>query len=210
MGKTTRTTMKSALQPQPSKSARGQSRREAILTEAARLFHHNGFHETGIDDIGAAVGITGPGVYRHFDSKQDLLAAILDRNIVRHQEIVAEVAALGLSPRDAFTELVRRSAETLAHNRDAAALYFQEARNLGPAELQRFTKVQRGLITEWVRMLRDVRPELSDEEARVAVRGVAGLLNSVGYFTTTMAAERLGDLLAGMAMAALMNAPASD
>ena len=207
MGKSA-ATMKNA-QSTTSKSARGQNRREAILTEAARLFHHNGFHETGIDDIGAAVGITGPGVYRHFDSKQDLLAAILDRNIGRHQEIVAEVNALGLSPRETFTELVKRSAETLAHNRDAAALYFQEARNLGPNDLQRFTKVQRGLITEWVRMLRDVRPELSDEEARVAVRGVAGMLNSVGYFTTSMSSERLGELLAGMAMAALMNAPAT-
>lgn len=203
------TRMKNARQGQPTKSARGQSRREAILTEAARLFHHNGFHETGIDDIGAAVGITGPGVYRHFDSKQDLLAAILDRNIQRHQEIVSEVNGLGLQPRDAFATLVERSANTLAQNRDAAALYFQEARNLGPAELQRFTKVQRGLITEWVRLLREVRPELSDEEARVAVRGVAGLLNSVGYFTTTMSSERLGELLAGMAMAALLNAPAS-
>jgi AcrR family transcriptional regulator len=194
---------------QPAKSARGQSRRESIITEAARLFHHNGFHETGIDDIGAAVGITGPGVYRHFDSKQDLLAAILDRNLSRHQDIVNEVNALGLDPGEAFTTLVQRSAETLAHNRDAAAVYFQEARNLGPADLQRFTKVQRGLITEWVRMLRAVRPELSDEEARVAVRGVAGMLNSVGYFTTTMSAERLGELLAGMAMAALLNAPAA-
>jgi AcrR family transcriptional regulator len=208
MGKST-ATMKNARQSPAAKSARGQSRREAILTEAARLFHHNGFHETGIDDIGAAVGITGPGVYRHFDSKQDLLAAILDRNIGQHQEIVDEVNALDLSPKDALRKLVERSAHELARNRDAAALYFQEARNLAPAELQRFTKVQRGLITEWVRILRAVRPELSEEDARVAVRGVAGLLNSVGYFTTTMSSEQLGESLAGMAMAALLEAPAS-
>lgn len=208
MGKST-ATMKSARQSSTAKSARGLNRREAILTEAARLFHHNGFHETGIDDIGAAVGITGPGVYRHFDSKQDLLAAILDRNIQIHQDIVAEVNALGLSERDALTMLVERSAEELARNRDAAALYFQEARSLGPDDLQRFTKVQRGLITEWVRMLRAVRPELSEEEARACVRGVAGLLNSVGYFTTSMSPQRLGELLGGMALSALMNAPAS-
>jgi AcrR family transcriptional regulator len=191
---------------EPAKSARGRTRREAILTEAARLFHHNGFHETGIDEIGAAVGITGPGVYRHFESKQHLLAAILDRNLQRHQDIVTEVEMMKLEPRDALIKLVELSAAALAENRDAAALYFQEARNLPPDELTRYTRIQRNLITEWVKVLRVCRPALSDEDARVAVRAVAGMLNSVGYFTTTMPADRLADLLSRMAIAALIDA----
>jgi AcrR family transcriptional regulator len=189
---------------EPAKSARGRNRREAILAEAARLFHHSGFHETGIDEIGAAVGITGPGVYRHFESKQHLLAAILDRNLQQHQDIVAEVEQMGLDPRDALVKLVELSASALAANRDAAALYFQEARNLPPDELTRYTRIQRNLITEWVKLLRTVRPALSDEDARVAVRAVAGMLNSVGYFTTTMPAEKLSALLSRMAIEALL------
>jgi AcrR family transcriptional regulator len=195
-----------ASQRAPAKSARGRSRREAILTEAARLFHHKGFHETGIDEIGAAVGITGPGVYRHFESKHHLLAAILDRNLQRHQDIVAEVELLKLKPRDALAKLVELSASALAQNRDAAALYFQEARSLPPDELSRYARIQRNLITEWVKVLRECRPDLSDEDARVAVRAVAGLLNSVGQFGTNMGAERLSDLLSRMALAALLDA----
>ena len=191
---------------EPAKSARGRNRREAILTEAARLFHHKGFHETGIDEIGAAVGITGPGVYRHFDSKQHLLAAILDRNLQRHQDIVAEVELLKLKPLDALTKLVELSASALAENRDAAALYFQEARSLPPDELTRYVRIQRNLITEWVKILRACRPGISDEDARVAVRAVAGLLNSVGQFTTNMGAERVAGLLSRMALAALLDA----
>jgi AcrR family transcriptional regulator len=190
---------------QPAKSARGRNRREAILAEATRLFHHNGFHETGIDEIGAAVGITGPGVYRHFESKHHLLAAILDRNLQRHQDIVAEVEMMKLKPRDALKKLVELSAAALAENRDAAALYFQEARSLPPNELARYTRIQRNLITEWVKVLRVCRPRLSDEDARVAVRAVAGMLNSVGYFTTAMASDRLADLLSRMAIAALLD-----
>lgn len=195
---------RTAQRAEPAKSARGRSRREAILTEAAALFHRNGFHETGIDEIGAAVGITGPGVYRHFESKQHLLAAILDRNLQQHQDIVAEVELMKLSPREALTKLVELSASALAANRDAAALYFQEARNLPPDELARYTRIQRNLITEWVKILRQVRPELTDEDARVAVRAVAGMLNSVGYFTTSMVSDRLADLLSRMAVAALL------
>src|SRR3990172_3114367 len=41
-------------------------RREAILDAATHLFSARGYADTGIDDIGAAVGITGPAVYRHF------------------------------------------------------------------------------------------------------------------------------------------------
>ncbi len=192
---------------QSAKSARGRNRRDQILAEAARLFRHNGFYATGIDDIGAAVGITGPGVYRHFESKQDLLAAIIELSMEQHQEIVAEVGSCGLSAKQQLEKLVTMSADALAHNRDAAAIYFQEARNLAPDELARFTKVQRGLITEWVRILRASRPDLSEEDARVAVRAVAGLLNSVGYFTTKMSPDRLGHLLAGMALSALLEAP---
>lgn len=189
------------------KSARGRSRREMILTEAAKLFRRNGFHATGIDDIGAAVGITGPGVYRHFESKQDLLAAILARSMERHQEIVKEVGECGLSPSEALRKLVELSADALAHNRDAAAIYFQEARSLSPTELTRFTRIQRLLITEWVHLLCAARPDLSEEDARVAVRAVGGLLNSVAYFSTPMPPERLGRLLADMALASLLSVP---
>ena len=173
------------------------------MAEAAKLFHHQGFHATGIDDIGAAVGITGPGVYRHFESKQDLLAAIVGRTLERHQQIVEDVDALNLKPDDALRKLVELSAEALASDRDAAAMYFQESRNLGPADLTRFTKLQRTLISEWVDILRRARPDVSEEDAKVAVRAVGGLLNSVAYFTTSMPAKQLGELLGTMALAAL-------
>ena len=192
---------------QPGKAgAKRGSRKEAIVESAAQLFSQRGYPATGIDEIGEGAGITGPGVYRHFESKQHLLAAILDRNLQQHQDIVAEVEVMGLPPRDALEKLVELSASALAANRDAAALYFQEARNLPPDELTRYTRIQRNLITEWVKLLRQVRPGVSDEDARVAVRAVAGMLNSVGYFTTTMPSERLATLLSRMAIAALLDA----
>jgi AcrR family transcriptional regulator len=199
----TSTSSKRLRPAQPAKSARGADRREKIMAEAARLFHHQGFHATGIDDIGAAVGITGPGVYRHFSSKQDLLAAIVGRVLEQHQDIAEQVKAADLEPADAMRELIRRSAESIAAEHDPSALYFQESRNLEPADLARFTKLQRDFIAEWVEMLCRARPELSREEARVAVRAVAGLLNSVAHFKSTMPPKDLGAQLAEMALSAL-------
>ena len=53
------------------------TRREQILREAARLFAERGFHGVGVDEIGAAVGISGPGLYRHFAGKEAMLAELL-------------------------------------------------------------------------------------------------------------------------------------
>src|SRR5699024_11858026 len=53
------------------------SRREQILAAAAELFAQHGFHGVGIDDIGAAVGISGPALYRHFRGKDAMLGEML-------------------------------------------------------------------------------------------------------------------------------------
>ena len=62
-------------------------RRELLLTAAADLFAARGFHAVGIDDIGEAAGITGPGVYRHFSSKQTILATLIERTMDRMLEL---------------------------------------------------------------------------------------------------------------------------
>ena len=52
-------------------------RQAAILHEAARLFAERGYSGVSLEDLGAAVGVSGPAVYRHFENKQALLGAIL-------------------------------------------------------------------------------------------------------------------------------------
>ena len=69
-------------------------RRELVLEAAADLFAARGFHAVGMDDIGEAAGISGPGVYRHFPSKQALLETLLDRTMDRMLETVRGIADL--------------------------------------------------------------------------------------------------------------------
>ncbi|MEX3945561.1 TetR/AcrR family transcriptional regulator [Paraburkholderia sp. BR10937] len=54
------------------------SARERILDTAARLFYRDGFRATGIDKIIAESGVAKMSLYRHFASKDDLIAAFLD------------------------------------------------------------------------------------------------------------------------------------
>src|SRR3954470_1711295 len=75
----------------PATTARGRERRERLLNAAARLVAERGFHSVGIIEIGAAAGVTGSAIYRHFKSKGDLLVALFER-VVDNLVVGAEVA----------------------------------------------------------------------------------------------------------------------
>ena len=59
-------------------SSNGRSR---VLEEAAALFVRQGYRDTTLRDIAAAAGMKAGSIYYHFDAKDDLLAAVLDRGI---------------------------------------------------------------------------------------------------------------------------------
>ena len=54
------------------------NRREQILRAAADMFTSQGFHNTSLSDIAAALDITPAGVLHHFGSKTGLLTAVLE------------------------------------------------------------------------------------------------------------------------------------
>src|SRR5215217_6041598 len=73
------------------------SRRDEILRAAAQLFAERGSRAVGVDDVGAAVGVTGPAIYRHFASKDAMLAEMLlrisERLLAGGSERVADAGA---------------------------------------------------------------------------------------------------------------------
>jgi AcrR family transcriptional regulator len=56
--------------------------RDRILVAAADLFAARGFHGTSTRDIARAVGVRQPSLYSHFATKQLILAALLDADLV--------------------------------------------------------------------------------------------------------------------------------
>lgn len=52
--------------------------RERILDAAYRLLYRKGFARVSMDDIAKAAGITKRSVYYHFESKDDLVGAVLE------------------------------------------------------------------------------------------------------------------------------------
>lgn len=48
-------------------------KRTALLREAARAFNARGFHNTSLDDVAAALGVTKAALYHYVRSKQEIL-----------------------------------------------------------------------------------------------------------------------------------------
>jgi AcrR family transcriptional regulator len=73
--------------PLPDRSRRDPARREAILRVAARVFGDSGFATTSMDDIASAAGVSKLVAYRHFETKEGLYRAVLERVFERQVEL---------------------------------------------------------------------------------------------------------------------------
>jgi len=189
---------------------RDPERRERILSAAAELAARRGFHTVGMADIGAEAGIVGSGVYRHFDSKDALLVALLDRGMDRLASGADEILAAGLDERSALSALLRDHIRVAIEQRSILAVYHREIHNLPEDERRRLRRRQRHYIEDWVHVLAPLRRDLADGELRLAVHAAVGAVQSTLFFRSGLAPGRLAELLDEMAHACLGVAAASE
>lgn len=163
------------------------TRREQILREAARLFAERGFHGVGVDEIGAAVGISGPGLYRHFAGKDAMLAELLvgisERLYDGGRRRSEESAAAGLELDAALDALIGGHIDFALDDRELITLHDRELDRLRDAERKQVRKLQRQYVELWVEAVRALYPDLTELEARVSVHTVFGLLNSTPHLS---------------------------
>ncbi|MEX1177298.1 MAG: TetR/AcrR family transcriptional regulator [Nitriliruptor sp.] len=158
-------------------TVRGQQRREAILDAAAALFLERGFHGASIDEVGAAAGISGPGVYRHVASKDALLMAVLDR---LWSEGFGPAVRRGadLPPREALAGLIDAHVDLAIGQSTALVLLVTELRHLPGDYRDRALHNHRRYLDAWVGPLRQLRPDATDDEARGVATAIHGLIDS--------------------------------
>ncbi|MCI3930824.1 SACE_7040 family transcriptional regulator [Streptomyces sp. AN091965] len=158
------------------------TRREQILKEAARLFAERGFHGVGVDEIGAAVGISGPGLYRHFPGKDAMLAELLvgisERLLTGGKRRSAEAAG---SPGAALDSLIEGHIDFALDDRPLITLHDRELDRLRDSDRKMVRQLQRQYVELWVATVREVYPGLAEVEARASVHAVFGLLNSTPH-----------------------------
>ncbi|MDH3261678.1 MAG: TetR/AcrR family transcriptional regulator [Acidimicrobiia bacterium] len=157
-------------------TARGRQRQEQIIEAATQLFHLQGFHATSMDEIGTAAGITGPGLYRHFSSKDDILLAVFDRIWDLLRDAIERSA--GLEPGAALDVLIDTHT-TLALDQGAELMLLVRELRYVPEYYQRAAERNDARYTDaWAEVVIKLHPELSLDEARAVGRGLIGLVGS--------------------------------
>ncbi len=187
----------------------GPSRREQILGVAAQLFAKHGFHGVSIADLGAAVGISGPALYRHFPGKDALLAEML---VGISEHLLAggrERAAASNDPREVLAALVEFQAAFALREPELIVVQDRDLANLPPVARRQVRQLQRAYVEIWVDVLTRVHPGLPADSARVAAHGAFGLLNSTPH-SARGGRPDVAALLARMALAALTDLPGGE
>lgn len=82
------------------KPNRAELRRAHLLETARALFIEHGFHQTGMAQIAGASGIKVGQIYRDFASKEDIIAAICERDVAEwlDEDMLADAVASGDLP----------------------------------------------------------------------------------------------------------------
>ena len=153
------------------------------MTAAAALFREHGFRETSLSDIGAAAGVSGPAIYRYFDSKGELLSVLIEEAAILWRGTVDEVLNEDTPPLVTLERLIDAAVVLQLRNGNLRDVFIKEYRSLDEDARRRVARIERVRMAEWVHLLSEVRPGLSDQEARAAVTMVDGMLRSITTLT---------------------------
>jgi AcrR family transcriptional regulator len=186
---------------------RGRDRRGQLAGVAAELFHRRGYHDVGVNDIAAAAGITGPAVYRHFRSKQEILGHVVLAGVDR---LIAAVhatldAADSASAPERLDVLLRSLAALSVERRELGALWRREERSLPAgdrAELAtRLSRATRFGAT----LVKALRPALSTEDAVLLCSAALSVFGSISDHHVSLPKARFERLLHSTAQAVILS-----
>ncbi len=184
-----------------------ENRRQALLTAAASLFAVNGFNRVSLEDLGAAAGVSGPAVYRHFPGKQAVLADLL---VTVSEELLdggRKVVEDSPDPLTALRQLVEFQVDFALGKPDVIRVQDRDFSNLSEQDQAAVRALQRSYVEVWVDVLAKLHPGTDTSELRMRAHATFGLSNSTPHSGRShgrrIAAAAARPLLEGMALAAL-------
>ena len=156
-------------------------RRLQLLSAAERLFAERGFLAVRLEDIGAAAGVSGPAIYRHFPNKESLLVELLVGISARLLAGARDVRARNSDAAAALDGLIDFHLDFALGEPDLIRIQDRDLAHLPEAAEKQVRKAQRQYVEVWVGVLRELNPELPEADARLTAHAVFGLLNSTPH-----------------------------
>ncbi|WEX01074.1 TetR/AcrR family transcriptional regulator [Rhodococcus sp. RCBS9] len=180
------------------------SRREAALAAAVHLFAERGFQAVGMDDIGAAAGISGPTLYHHFPGK----SAILSHIILRCLEALNFDLAAALSSTDDPAEALELALASFVRinvaQGDALVALTTGIVHVQEEERAPIRRAQQDYVNEWAVLLAASRKDLSQADTEALVRAAQRVIDAMRHHLPVRKTEqrqplrRLGHAVLGI------------
>jgi AcrR family transcriptional regulator len=178
------------------------SRREQILATAAELFASRGYHGVSVADLGAACGISGPALYKHFASKQAVLAEMLVSISEELLRVGRERVQAAADAPAALAALVDWHVDFALRHRPLIVVQDRDWESLPVEARERVRSLQLEYVDLWAAELRLLDDDLDLPTARAMAHAAFGLINSTPH-SALLPDAGMRQLLSRMALGAL-------
>ncbi|MEB3023931.1 SACE_7040 family transcriptional regulator [[Mycobacterium] crassicus] len=195
-------------EPANRRSRLKSDRRTQLLAAAERLFAQRGFLAVRLEDIGAAAGVSGPAIYRHFPNKEALLVELLVGISTRLLAGARAVESSGQGPDRVLDGLVDFHLDFALGEPDLIRIQDRDLAHLPAGAQRQVRSAQRQYVEVWVGVLRTLHAGLDEADARMMAHAAFGLLNSTPHSmkaagTRSAAPDRSRAVLRAMTISAL-------
>ncbi|MCA0356200.1 MAG: TetR/AcrR family transcriptional regulator [Proteobacteria bacterium] len=151
-------------------------RRQQILDAACERVRQSGFHGASMADIAKAAGLSVGQIYRYFENKEAIIAAIVAQDLAEMRDKFAEMESQPGTLLDAIEDHLPEGVDKCFDPRRAALaleVVAEAARNPKVAAIVRYADEQERSLARTM-MERDRKPEWSEAEfqARCEVVGL--------------------------------------
>lgn len=182
---------------------KGTMTKERILRTAAELFARNGYHATGLSELGQAVGLGRGALYYHIGSKENLLYELSVRHIREMVDYGETLLASPLGAEERFRRLSRRLMRVIAENLPELTVFFREINSFSGERYDRMVELRARFERVWLQILSEGEGEgIFRHGDALTVKAVLGMHNysylwidPAGSLSPEQIADRFCDVL---------------
>ncbi len=148
------------------------ARREQLLDVALEVFARSGYHETSMNDVADAAGVTKPVLYQHFESKRELYQALLDEVGARMLGTIVDGTSDAIDGRSRTELGFRAYFRWVAEDHAAFMLLYGGASRLDPDFNRAVRRVTSGMALAIAPL---IEADIDDEHRLTLAHALVGL-----------------------------------
>ncbi len=159
---------------------------ESILAAASKLFSERGFHGTRMSDVAAALDMQAGSLYYYFDSKDSVLAALIESRVGAAVEMLGAIAGRGGPTVELIGAAIAGHIRVFHDNADLYSIFLNERlEHIVPEAAEKVDELGRSYEQLWIAIIERgiASGELrNDQDPWLTMKATVGLCNSILFW----------------------------